>query len=74
MLGLGAGYVDVKTERLARGFTCIENISLGLAHSLNNSEIYVGSNFGHISNLNIKLPNSDYNILGFEIGYRIFIQ
>lgn len=74
MLGLGAGYIDVETERLARGFTFIENISLGLAQSLKNSEIYVGSNFGHISNLNIKLPNSGYNILGFEIGYRIFIQ
>lgn len=74
MLGLGVGYIDVETERLARGFTFIENISLGLVHSLNNSEIYVGSNFGHISNLNIKLPNSGYNILGFEIGYRIFIQ
>lgn len=74
MLGLGAGYIDVETERLARGFTFIENVSLGLARSLKKSEIYMGSNFGHISNFNIQLPNSGYNILGLEIGYRIFIQ
>ena len=74
ILGLGAAYIDVETERLARGFTFIENISIGLAHSSNNSEIYIGSHFGHISNLNIKLPNSGYNILGFEIGYRIIIE
>lgn len=73
-LGLGAGYIDVDTERLAKGFTFIENISVGIAYSLKNSEIYLGSNLGHVSNFNIQLPNSGYNILGFEIGYRILIK
>ncbi|CAI8358124.1 MAG: Uncharacterised protein [Flavobacterium sp. SCGC AAA160-P02] len=71
LLGLGVAYIDVETERLAQGFTFIENISLGIAYCHENSEIYLGSNFGHVSNFNIKIPNSGYNIFGFEIGYRI---
>lgn len=74
VLGLGAAYIDVETERLAQGFTFIENISLGFAYYFKNSEIYLGGNLGHVSNLNIKLPNSGYNILGFEIGYRIMLN
>tara|TARA_R110000787_G_scaffold19396_6_gene58267 strand:+ start:1673 stop:2353 length:681 start_codon:yes stop_codon:yes gene_type:complete len=73
-LGLGASYIDVETERLAQGFTFIENFSLGLAYSFNKSELYIGSNLGHVSNFNIQLPNSGYNILGFEIGYRIYLK
>ncbi len=73
-LGLGAGYIDVETERLAQGFTFIENLSFGLARTWKCSEIYIGSNFGHVSNFNIQMPNSGYNLLGFEVGYRVFIE
>ncbi|MEQ6123866.1 acyloxyacyl hydrolase [Pseudotenacibaculum sp. MALMAid0570] len=72
--GLGAGYIDVETERLSQGFTFIENISLGFAYSIKESEIYFGSNLGHVSNLNLLPQNSGYNLLGFEIGYRIQIK
>lgn len=72
--GLGAGYIDVETERLAQGFTFIENISLGFAYSIKNSEIYLGANLGHVSNFDIQLPNSGYNMFGFEIGYRILTK
>ena len=73
-LGLGAGYIDKGTERLAQGFTFIENFSLGLTHTWKNNELYIGANVGHVSNFNIQMPNSGYNILGFEIGYRILLQ
>tara|TARA_R110002073_G_scaffold334200_2_gene523220 strand:- start:3535 stop:4185 length:651 start_codon:yes stop_codon:yes gene_type:complete len=73
-LGLGAGYIDVESERLAQGFTFLENISLGLTHTLKNSEFYLGTNIGHVSNLDFQLPNSGYNVLGFEIGYRIYLK
>lgn len=73
-LGLGAGYIDVESERLAQGFTFLENLSFGFSYSLKNSEIYLGSNLGHVSNLNIQLPNSGYNLLGFEIGYKVDIK
>lgn len=70
-LGLGAGYIDVETERLAQGFTFIENLSLGLTHDWHSNELYIGTNVGHVSNFNIQMPNSGYNIFGLEIGYRI---
>ena len=73
-LGLGAGYINLESERLAKGFTFIENFSLGLVHTKNTSEFFVATSVGHVSNFNIQKPNSGYNILGFELGYRIFIK
>lgn len=70
-ISLGLSYINKRTERLAKGFTFIENFSLGFTHNLSKkSQIYLGSNiFGHVSNLNFKKPNDGYNIFGFEIGY-----
>ena len=73
-LGLGAGYISLESERLAKGFTFIENLSLGLAYKINKSEIFLATSVGHVSNFNIQKPNSGYNILGFELGYRVFIK
>ena len=73
-LGLGAGYISLESERLAKGFTFIENLSLGLAHKINKSEFFLATTVGHVSNFNIQKPNSGYNILGFELGYRIYIN
>ena len=73
-LGLGAGYISLESERLAKGFTFIENVSLGLVHTNNSSEFFLAATVGHVSNFNIQKPNSGYNILGFELGYRIFIK
>ena len=73
-LGLGAGYISLESERLAKGFTFIENFSLGFAHKINKSEFFLATTVGHVSNFNIQKPNSGYNILGFELGYRIFIK
>ena len=73
-LGLGAGYISLESERLAKGFTFIENVSLGLTHKINKSEFFLATTVGHVSNFNIQKPNSGYNILGFELGYRIFIK
>ena len=72
--GLGVAYIDKDTERLAQGFTFIENISLGFAHPFKSSEIYIGGQIGHVSNFDIQLPNSGYDTLGFEIGYRILLE
>lgn len=72
---LGFSYINTRTERLAKGFTFIENFSLGFSHPiLKKSYLYLGSNFGHISNLNFKKPNDGYNILGVEIGYSFLLN
>jgi len=73
-LGLGAGYISLESERLAKGFTFIENVSLGFTHKINKSEFFLATTVGHVSNFNIQKPNSGYNIFGFELGYRIFIK
>ncbi|WP_223813560.1 acyloxyacyl hydrolase [Polaribacter sp. IC066] len=69
-ISLGFSYIDTRSERLAKGFTFIENFSIGLSHQIyEHSFLYIGSNFGHVSNLNFQKPNDGYNILGLEIGY-----
>lgn len=74
-ISLGFNYIDTRTERLAKGFTFLENFSLGLSRKVNEvSSLYLGCNFGHISNLNFKLPNDGYNILGLEIGYNFILN
>lgn len=74
-VSLGFAYIDKKTERLARGFTFIENFSLGFSHPIfRKSFFYIGSNFGHVSNLNFQKPNDGYNILGLEFGYSFIIN
>lgn len=73
-IGLGVANIDTESERLAKGFTFIENGSLGLSYKINKSAIYLGGNIGHVSNFEIKQPNSGYNIMGIEIGYRFYIN
>ena len=69
-ISLGFSYIDTRTERLAKGFTFIENFSFGFSHQIfQKSFIYIGANFGHVSNLNFQKPNDGYNILGLEVGY-----
>jgi hypothetical protein len=72
---LGFSFIDTRTERLAKGFTFIENFSLGFSYqTFKNHYIYIGSNFGHVSNLNFQKPNDGYNILGLEIGYSYLLE
>jgi hypothetical protein len=74
-LSLGFSFIDTRTERLAKGFTFIENFSLGFSYNtLKNCFLYLGTNLGHVSNLNFQTPNSGYNILGLEIGYSFVLE
>lgn len=66
--GLGLGSINTETERLAKGFTFIENISLGINYDIDKIGLYFGTNIGHMSNLDFQLPNSGYNLLGYEFG------
>ncbi len=73
--GVGAGYINTTTERLAKGFTFIENIQVGmLIHAVLKGTLYLGGSLGHTSNFNFSSPNSGYNLVGVSFGYRISIQ
>lgn len=68
-ISLGFNYINTRTERLAKGFTFNENFSLGFSYNiLKSTFLYVGTNFGHVSNLDFQRPNDGYNILGIEVG------
>lgn len=72
---LGFSSINKRTERLAKGFTFIENFSLGFSHqTFKKSFLYIGTNFGHVSNLNFQKPNDGYNIFGLEIGYSYLLE
>lgn len=74
-IGLGFSFIDTETERLAKGFTFIENGSIGLEFKTSSkTSIYIGSNIGHVSNFDFQQPNSGYNVLGYEIGFRYFLK
>jgi hypothetical protein len=67
--GLGVATINTRTERLAKGFTFIENGSLGFSYkTTKKTALYIGSNIGHVSNLDFKTPNNGYTFLGFEVG------
>ncbi|MAD98502.1 MAG: hypothetical protein CMB99_14350 [Flavobacteriaceae bacterium] len=73
--GLGIAHIDRRTERLASGFTFIENGSLGLLYEISSKyQLYSGIQIGHVSNFDFKHPNSGYNNLGAEFGIRYQLQ
>ncbi|MCI2228346.1 acyloxyacyl hydrolase [Polaribacter sp. MSW13] len=68
-IGLALATIDTRTERLAKGFTFVENGSLGLNYqTFNKTTLYLGTNVGHVSNFDTKSPNNGYSILGIEVG------
>ncbi len=74
-VGLGFAYIDRETERLAKGFTFIENGSIGIVYNTSESTaIYFGGNIGHVSNFEFQQPNDGYNVIGYEVGFRYLLK
>jgi len=74
-IGLGVATIDTSTERLAKGFTFLENGSLGLCYQFyKQTTLYIGSNIGHVSNFDTKKPNNGYSFLGFEVGLQYILN
>jgi hypothetical protein len=74
-MGLGIAAIDTRTERLAKGFTFIENATLGVSYNfVDKTFLFVGCNIGHVSNLDTQKPNNGYSIVGFEVGIAYAIK
>ena len=74
-MGLGLATINTRTERLAKGFTFIENASLGLSYNLvETTFLFIGSNIGHVSNLDTQKPNNGYSFVGFEVGISYIVK
>ena len=67
---LGFGYIDTETERLAQGFTFIENGVFGVDFKLNPKiSIQSFGGVGHVSNFNLLSPNNGYTLFSAGVGF-----
>lgn len=74
-VGLGFSYIDTETERLAKGFTFVENGNIGLDYKVNSKiSMQLFGGLGHVSNFNFSMPNSGYNILNTGIGFQYTLK
>lgn len=74
-IGLGFAFIDTATERLARGFTFIENLNTGLEYSLTKkTSIRFFGGVGHVSNFNLKKPNSGYNTFNTGLSIQYYLN
>lgn len=70
LIGFGPMNISKRTERLAKGFAFVENIGVGLNQKLTrrlyfNLRIYLR----HLSNAELKKPNSGINTAGIAFGF-----
>ena len=74
-VGLGLSYISAETERLAKGFTFIENGTLGFVFQMSSKfSIQIFGGVGHVSNLNFQNPNSGYNLFNTGFGFQYSIK
>lgn len=74
-IGLGIAFIDTETERLAKGFTFIENGSLGFHFLISNKlSLQVHAGVGHVSNFDLQQPNSGYNTVNSGIGFAFLLH
>ncbi|MDP4600440.1 MAG: acyloxyacyl hydrolase [Polaribacter sp.] len=53
----------------------MENLSLGFLYKTTpKHHFYIGTSFGHVSNLDFQKPNDGYNTLGFDVGYAFVLK
>jgi hypothetical protein len=68
-------YISTETERLAKGFTFIENGTLGFDFQMSSKfSIQFFGGVGHVSNLNFQNPNSGYNLFNTGFGFQYSIK
>jgi hypothetical protein len=71
-VGVGPAYIDSETERLAKGFTFIENLGIAIRYQLGKQLfIELRPHIRHTSNAGIIRPNKGYNTLNMEMGLSI---
>ncbi len=66
---VGPMTIDTKTERMAKGFSFSDIFAFGFSHKF--KKVIVDFRYGirHVSNFQLKNPNSGYNSTNFETGF-----
>ena len=67
-ISVGPSIHDKGTERVAKGFAFSDVGTLGLIWLHQNFSIFLGTSVRHVSNANLKFPNSGHNSTNFELG------
>lgn len=67
-LNTGPMYIDTDTERLKKGFSFSDVISIGYNYKVKKLSFDAKFMFRHASNANLQKPNYGLNSSGFELG------
>ena len=74
-IGLGISYINTETERLAKGFTFIENGNIGFSiKTSSTTSIQIHTGIGHVSNFDFQIPNGGYNTFNSGIGFQYVLK
>lgn len=66
---IGPMYGTQTTERLKRGFSFSDVLSIGTQYQVDEHEFIITYSLRHTSNAGLKFPNSGHNSSGFQISY-----
>jgi hypothetical protein len=66
---VGPMIIDTRTERMAKGFAFSDILSFGLSYKIEKIILDLRYGYRHVSNFQLKSPNSGYNSTNFEIGF-----
>jgi hypothetical protein len=67
-LNTGPMYIDTETERLKKGFSFSDVLSVGYNYKIKKISFDAKCMIRHVSNGNLQKPNYGYNSVGFEFG------
>ena len=68
LMGVGPVYSETETERLAGGFAFSDIVALGLAYKTGRVSFELRPALRHVSNANLKKPNSGHNSTNIDFG------
>jgi hypothetical protein len=70
---IGPTYSDTKTERLARGFAFSDVLAIGVAYKTGRIMFEISPGIRHVSNADLKYPNSGHNSSNIDFGISVFL-
>jgi hypothetical protein len=70
---IGPMISDTETERLAKGFAFSDIVALGVNYKVGKIMFEIRPGLRHVSNANLKQPNSGHNSSNIDIGISVFL-
>jgi hypothetical protein len=71
LASVGPMITDTETERLSRGFTFSDVLSLGFSFKIYNAVFEIRPNFSHLSNAGLQKRNGGFNSINLEFGLNV---